>query len=85
MNALEMTILFEFLDRLADSMGNAGCNDYELPDTPEGWALRREVEAAMDEPGDCDRLSTYDWAVLSVLRDKLNMVLLEANARKEPS
>jgi len=35
----EITVLKDFLDQLADHFSNAGCNDYDLPNTPENKQL----------------------------------------------
>lgn len=75
----ERTILIEMLDDLANHMGNAGCNDYTLPDTDGGRKLAEDVEAFLCED-DKDRerhiparLDTSDFAVLACLRKKLNL------------
>lgn len=74
LNETEKKILGEFLDRLSDHMGNAGCNDYDLPDSPEGWELAKEVAASFpDSPPVEPTLLTYDWAVLNILCKKLGV------------
>jgi hypothetical protein len=45
LNASESKILFEFLERLSDVFGNAGCNDLSLEDTPENRELVLNAEA----------------------------------------
>ena len=82
MNETEWAILNEFLDRLSESMGNAGCNDYTLPDTPEGWAIAAEVAAERDEKPDTIYVTVNDWEVLDVLRKKL-AAAFPTSAKKE--
>jgi hypothetical protein len=70
----ELEILDGMLERLSDIMGNAGCNDYELPDTPENREL---VTQAHHEELDFTirvykgMIQTTDWVVLGYLRKKL--------------
>lgn len=43
LNKLERELLGGFFDRLEDYMGNAGCNDFDVPNTTEGQELMRNV------------------------------------------
>ncbi len=40
---LEKQLLNDFFERLEDYMGNAGCNDFDVPNTTEGQELMRNV------------------------------------------
>lgn len=85
--ALEKKILFKFLEDLSDHQGNAGCNDFDLPNTPEGQQIHEEsVRAAMSKRDADEWLSnehgskskticTADTIVLSYLVKKLKKVL----------
>jgi hypothetical protein len=42
LNETEKKVLKAIAERCSDSLGNAGCNDEEIPATPEGEALYRE-------------------------------------------
>lgn len=72
LNATERAVMCDFMGRLQQHMGNAGCNDYDLPDTDEGHALAKEAEDLdNDDPQVPAPLCTYDFKVLSVLCKKL--------------
>lgn len=68
----DVTILLNFLEDLSERFGNAGCNDMELPDTPENRSL---IEEAL-EPGETftvvgNKLLTSDFIVLDAIRNRL--------------
>lgn len=76
LNDTERKVFIEFLNRLSENMGNAGCNDYQLPDTPEGWQLACEHANSINKdnpsgPQEKPQLICYDWILLSILRKKL--------------
>lgn len=76
LNKTELAVFCELLDRFADALGNAGCNDFNLPDTEEGRKLAVEVD---DLTNDGDgrpqpQLCCMDWAVLAVLRKKAGLI-----------
>jgi hypothetical protein len=71
MNDTEWKILNEMLDDYAERLGNAGCNDYDLPDTGEGWEIAADVALESDDPDEEPRLCVMDFCVLNVLRNKL--------------
>jgi len=85
--ALEKKLLFEFLDELSDHYGNAGCNDFEVPNTVEGRALftaavrysyseddaNRELAQAFEWSGGA--IATVDSTILGYLRHKLEVLM----------
>ena len=86
----EIKILEDFFDRLEDEMGDAGCNDYYLPNTKENYDLIREViicDGDMDREEQDDYLETlkaskkqkklfvFDTMLLRYLREKLILQL----------
>lgn len=78
LNATERKVFSDLLDRFSDMLGNAGCNDLNLPATDEGQSLANEVEIYLannskDQPRSPAPLCTYDWAVLSLLRKKVGL------------
>ncbi len=78
LNDTERKVFSDLLDRFSDMLGNAGCNDLDLPKTEEGQALANEVEVYLtndskDEPRNPAPLCCMDWAVLSVLRKKVGL------------
>lgn len=77
LNKTERAVMVEFLDRLADAMGNAGCNDYTLPDSPEGKLLWVDAETEAGEPLPLPTavgpFYTQDFMVLAALRKKLGL------------
>jgi hypothetical protein len=42
LNETEKKVLKAIAERCSDALGNAGCNDEEIPATPEGEAIYRE-------------------------------------------
>jgi hypothetical protein len=77
LNDTERKVFSDLLDRFSDMLGNAGCNDLDLPPTDEGQALANDVEAYLCEykktPRNPAPLCCMDWAVLSVLRKKVGL------------
>lgn len=73
LNETERAIMADFLDQLSDTMGSAECNYLKLPDTPEGWALAKEVADEIQDGDEPPRLVTDDWIVLGVLRKKMGL------------
>ena len=79
----EKKILLGFLEDLSDKYGNAGCNDYRLPNTSENKqilcaaikiqyekdAVVKEVDRIMRIKG--DTILTFDSLVLDYFIDKL--------------
>lgn len=73
----EMIVLVGFLNELSDEFSNAGCNDFELPNTPEN----RELIIAAEKHADCyeeewhendkDTISSSDTIVLEYLIHRL--------------
>lgn len=82
-SALEKETLLGFLDDLDERFGNAGCNDFDVPNTPEGRALfaaacrhsygqdeaNREIAEAFENSG--DSICCFDTMILGYLRHKL--------------
>lgn len=78
LNDTERKVFNDLLDRFSEMLGNAGCNDLDLPATKEGQALANEVAVYLasdskDEPQNPAPLCTFDWAVLGVLRKKVGL------------
>jgi len=75
LNNTEQQVFRTLLDRFSDMLGNAGCNDFDLPATKEGQDLANEVESYLSdgEPRNPAPLCTFDWAVLAVLRKKVGL------------
>lgn len=93
LTTLERKILFDFLKQLSDHMGNAGCNDYCLKNTPEAQALvraviedqfegqdRKERLESLDHDIENGRkqLIEMDFIILHYLEKKLKQILDEA-------
>lgn len=71
----EKKLLMDFLDRLGDEMGNAGCNDLTLEATPENIALATP-EDEEDVPSVRDgKICMLDFVVLSNLKRRLEQEL----------
>jgi len=46
-----ITHALKFLEELSEQQGNAGCNDFQMPNTDENWAMyARAVYANGDKP-----------------------------------
>ena len=76
LNETEKAMLGKLLDDYAEKLGNAGCNDFDLPDTDEGRSLAKETHKREGEGDDSDEvpsLCVMDWILLGVLRDKLDI------------
>lgn len=73
----EAKLIAAFMQELSDRFGNDGCNDYDLPATPENrqlimdaqkWGRADEVPT---EPREYNgKYCTYNWEILSYLRHK---------------
>lgn len=84
-NELEKKLLLEFLDELDDHYGNMSCNDFSLPNTPEGRELheasirygmsKEEADEWLAEKPKGKKISTFDSTVLGYLRHKLEIML----------
>ncbi len=78
---VETALLMEFLEDLSNRMGNQGCNDYAIKDTPEH---RRIVKAASSaeafQEGDIanGKIMTMDGLLVDYLRERLQ-------GRREPA
>lgn len=70
----EKKVLSEMLDDFADRLGNAGCNDFRMPDD---LAFRQAVAdyQNVDDPDAHAKPSAigYDFIVLAYLRSKLGI------------
>lgn len=74
----EARVAADLLDLAADKFSNHGCNDFELPNTPEHLELTRRLIAASDYPEDEPQLSAdgtaiylMDWQVMRYCADVL--------------
>jgi len=83
----EKKIFFEFLKDLSDHMSNAGCNDFEVLNTPEGRSLfsaavrhgfssedANEILVAAFEESDTT-IATCDFIIFEYLVNKLQEYL----------
>lgn len=71
----DRAVLDRLLQDLSDRYSNAGCNDFELEDTPDNRELVKTAESLCDA-FDGFRLSrgklcTVDWMVVAELRKRL--------------
>lgn len=72
----ERLLAAKLLRRASDSFSNHGCNDYELPDTPENRALVVDVHEGDYEwewPDDGKPIYEQDWLLMSHLAKKLEL------------
>lgn len=76
MTKTQLTVIAAMLDMAADEFSNHGCNDYELPNTPENLEFVRTMIAASDYPDDEPHLSSdgariylMDWMVMRYCED----------------
>lgn len=76
MNSTEKAMLLKFLDNLSDHMGNAGCNDLDLENTPDNYELVAAAEKYCAEQNKEEprpphvyknKICTTDFIVLSYL------------------
>ena len=90
-NKLEKKLLFQFLDELIEDIGGRSCNDFSLPNTPQGRQLFEEmvktvvaknyskVDAAEmleeQKENDSDVILCADMDVIEFLVGKLKKVL----------
>ncbi len=84
---LEKKLFSKFLDELEDCHSNAGCNDYDLPNTPEGREIhqvsvrqamsKKDAEEYLDIESKGKKICTMDSFVFSYLRKKLERILNE--------
>ena len=78
MTNYEAQLLAKFIDDLGRRMGNAGCNDFTLPDTEENRTLVRSAEQygmgkdakeKLDVQG--GKIVTDDFVVLDYLKHRM--------------
>ena len=77
----ELHLLDEMLDYASNEMSNAGCNDFELEDTPENREIVTKAEQAM-MGDDFEGVSIYKGKILTndnllvdYLRDRIKWTL----------
>jgi hypothetical protein len=80
LNEAEKAALKRLLDDYGERLGNAGCNDFDVPNTPENLAM---VAAAQYDPAnhtednepnvDGDRIYTTDFVILDHLVKRLGL------------
>lgn len=71
----EQKVLSKLLDLAGEHFGERGCNDFDVPNTPE-WI--NAINSVADEGGQIidptgDTICTMDWLVLLYLRNKLGV------------
>lgn len=75
---VEYELAAKLLDMASDEFSNHGCNDFELPNTPENYALVESMELwnvseSGEEPNevnvseDGQTIYTMDWYIMSYL------------------
>lgn len=74
--------LVHFLDDLSDKYGNAGCNDYDLDNTDENWALWQEAykddpDRDMERPPLKQKLFCADFIIVEHLKAKVAAAISE--------
>lgn len=75
----EIKLLDNFLEVAEDAMGNADCNDFVLPNTPENYEMVQRAMKGNLSPGEIytpyinskNEIVTMDFIILSHLRSKL--------------
>lgn len=81
MKQIELQTFKDLMRKYSDMLGNAGCNDFELPNTKDGWSLAKEISRWHDQnilsPNDALPVSLiqYDWMLLKFLLSKVYTVL----------
>jgi len=78
---VEKDTLVQFLKDYSNELGNAGCNDFYLPNTDENWELiKTSAESCMDKDGaetitrpedKSKRIFAHDLVVLDYLTKKI--------------
>jgi hypothetical protein len=81
MNKNEIKIISQLLEEASRVFSNHGCNDFELENTDENWALIRECyidnESLEDfeclvRPAPNKPITFYDWWLMAYLAQKLS-------------
>jgi len=94
LSVLEKEILLHFLEDLSDRFGNAGCNDYELPNDALHRLLMERVIKIMFSPEDQPQqlewlaesgkgISTMDAIVLGYIIECVNALPIQLDADAE--
>jgi hypothetical protein len=70
LSVLEKKVLLSFLEYLNDRFGNAGCNDYDLPNDPPHQKFMKRVIKTMygpkDQQEELERLIESDKTILTM-------------------
>lgn len=75
LNSTEVVAFRKLLEQASDEMSNAGCNEFELPNTDDAWALYVEHMKRHD-PNDTpvrpttDNIVFHDWMLVDYLKEK---------------
>lgn len=70
MKAIPLCVL-EVIEQASDELSNNGCNDYDIPNTPENRKFITEMNKCMSDEEELNissngkKIHTYDWMVLS--------------------
>lgn len=90
---LELETLIAFLKDLEHHYSIAGCNDFDIPNTPEGRAMYiAAVRFGMSEEDATedlahtfehskDRIYTFDTLILSYLKHKIELMLQQVSEK----
>ena len=77
LNKHQLLLVAEFLEELSIIQGNAGCNDYEMENTEENWALLQLAERwhskdpetwTEKRPASREKIQTWDHIILGYLK-----------------
>lgn len=74
----ELNHLMGFLSVLSERLGDDGCNDLDLPNTPENLEMCKNMQALSEEPHersyyvDGDKICLFNFVLLSYLRRQLS-------------
>lgn len=91
LTTIEKKLLLEFLNELSDKFGNAGCNDYSLPNDAahrqfmekvikhgfSGDDQKEQLEMIFDIPKKSSKLCTMDITVLDYLKSCVEQLSTE--------
>lgn len=72
----EIEILRRMFDDYSDNLGNAGCNDFEMPNTDQNWALYVAAEKANEDYEEEERpkgkkICGCDFIILEYLKERV--------------
>lgn len=77
MKKVDLEFAAKLLDLAAESFGNHGCNDYEIPNTPENLDFAKRLITWSDYPEDKPNIHgeiiyLMDWEIMRFLADEIS-------------